>query len=154
MIYVTLVNLGDQVEIVVGGNRITIKQGDNWMMRGTAEFITSKVPNTKIVGKAVECNDEGTSIDEIQQGIKHKVTEEEINENNLDIVVKPNEEIIIPIDISPTTIPVTPEDKTKYEEELKTMKREQLVEILKFKEVVVPKNLGVEKLIKLILKSL
>lgn len=154
MMYITLMNEGEQVEITIGGKRMVVKSGKNWFIKGTAEFITSKVGQTSMLGNAVECDDEGTPIDEIQQGIKHIVTQEEIKENNLQEQLKEGDEIIIPPVIVLHEVKITEEDKKKYEDELKTFDRIKLIEIAKFKEIVFAKNSSDEKLIKLIINSL
>ncbi len=143
--FIKLINEGEKREIIIGGRPIIVKEGENWFPRGTAEFITSKVANTKIVGAAVECEEDGSPIGSIKQ---EAIIPEEIT--------APADEIILsePKVITSEKIKITEEDKAKYEEELKDKTKKELTDILDFKGIKYAKNLKEDKLIKLIINSL
>lgn len=164
MMFIKLINEGEKTEIIIGGRPVGIKKGENWFPKGTAEFITSKVANTKIVGIAVECEEDGSPIGSVKEEAIIPIEE----------IITPADEIILPepevitsekienkkekteIDktIPETKEPITEEDLKKYEEELQTKTREELISILDFKEIKFAKNDNNKKLIKTIIKAI
>lgn len=146
-------NKGEERETTIGGRIIKVKAGKNWLPKGTAEFITSKIPFTNTEGISIECADDGTPIDEIQQGVKNVVIEEPIKKEEVEKVEVEKEEVVVDKIISEVKEPVTEEDLKKYEEELETKTREELISILDFKEIKFGKNDNNKKLIKTIIKA-
>lgn len=178
MIFTTLLNKGEQFVVTVGGRQITVKSGENWLPRGTGEFIMTKMGNCQLMSvTSKECEDDGTKlggekeetkkVEELKKvedektlvvdkivvepdEIEHIVTKDEIKDNNLEGQVTEGDTILIPSKKEQ----VSEEDKSKYLEELQKMDRKKLIEIVQFKEIKFAKNASDEKLVKLIINSL
>lgn len=155
MIYTILNNKGEKFDITVGGRIITVQKGENWMPRGTGEFIMTKVGGCELLSKSSkECTEDGIDIDIEKQGVKKEedvlVVDKLVQEPE---ELKKVEETISESVVSVEKEKISDEDREKYLKELKAMDRKKLIEILQFKEIGFAKNSSDEKLIKLIINS-
>lgn len=148
---IILRNAGEQFVIVIGGKEILVEQGDVILDRGTAEFIVTKHGGCELIGAAFE-----KSIEEIKEEIRttgySEVVEDEQPKTIEEVTVTANVGNIA--SVHKVKEEISEEDKKKYKEELKGMKRNELIDILKFKEIKFDEKSTDAKLIQSIVKSL